>query len=241
VTGGAGAIGSAIANALRGDGLRAAVVDRADDITADRHRRVRRGPLLLPSLSATGAATCSCTAPRRLTNPTLPTSMRLRGAVSKLSTSIPLVAGPGLHPRDGRASIWPDRLRHLEHAVEAAHPLPLPYVASKGALVGIMLTLAVTLGLEGVADTGAPGLTDTPGSRTVNGDEQFDAAVNDQVLKRPLTPADTAAAVAFLASDGAAAMTGQVLCVDGGGCPSMRYAASPSRQRLWRRQTLFKK
>ena len=44
-----------------------------------------------------------------------------------------------------------------------------------------------------------------------------DAAVNDQVLKRPLTPADTAAAVAFLASDGAAAMTGQVLCVDGGG------------------------
>jgi NAD(P)-dependent dehydrogenase (short-subunit alcohol dehydrogenase family) len=29
-------------------------------------------------------------------------------------------------------------------------------------------------------------------------------------------PEDTAAAVAYLASDGAAAMTGQVLCADGG-------------------------
>jgi NAD(P)-dependent dehydrogenase (short-subunit alcohol dehydrogenase family) len=31
-----------------------------------------------------------------------------------------------------------------------------------------------------------------------------------------LTPDDTAAAVAYLASDAAAAMTGQVLCADGG-------------------------
>jgi NAD(P)-dependent dehydrogenase (short-subunit alcohol dehydrogenase family) len=36
-------------------------------------------------------------------------------------------------------------------------------------------------------------------------------------LKRRLTPDDTAAAVAYLASDAAApAMTGQVLCADGG-------------------------
>jgi NAD(P)-dependent dehydrogenase (short-subunit alcohol dehydrogenase family) len=62
----------------------------------------------------------------------------------------------------------------------------------------------------------APGLTDTPGARTVNTDEQFDAAVERQALRRRLTPADTAAAVAFLASDGAAALTGQVLCADGG-------------------------
>jgi NAD(P)-dependent dehydrogenase (short-subunit alcohol dehydrogenase family) len=34
-------------------------------------------------------------------------------------------------------------------------------------------------------------------------------------LKRRLTPDDTAAAVAYLASDAAAAMTGQVLCADG--------------------------
>jgi NAD(P)-dependent dehydrogenase (short-subunit alcohol dehydrogenase family) len=91
------------------------------------------------------------------------------------------------------------------------------FVASNGALVGIMRTLAATLGPDGIAVTPvAPGLTDTPGSRTVNGDEQFNAAVDDQALKRRLTPAGTVAAVEFLASDGAAAMTGQVLCVDGG-------------------------
>jgi hypothetical protein len=36
-----------------------------------------------------------------------------------------------------------------------------------------------------------------PGSRTVNGDQQFNAAVDDQALKLRLTPADTTAAVAF--------------------------------------------
>ena len=35
-------------------------------------------------------------------------------------------------------------------------------------------------------------------------------------VRRRLTPDDTAAAVAYLASDAAAAMTGQVLCADGG-------------------------
>jgi NAD(P)-dependent dehydrogenase (short-subunit alcohol dehydrogenase family) len=56
----------------------------------------------------------------------------------------------------------------------------------------------------------------TPSSRTVNTDEQFDATVDRQALKRRLTPDDTAAAVAYLASDAAAVMTGQVLCADGG-------------------------
>ncbi len=40
--------------------------------------------------------------------------------------------------------------------------------------------------------------------------------MNRQALKRRLTPEDTAAAVAFLVTDGAAALTGQELCVDGG-------------------------
>ena len=62
----------------------------------------------------------------------------------------------------------------------------------------------------------APGLTDTPGSRTVNTDADSDAVVRKQALDRRLTPDDTAEAVAYLASDGGAAMTGQVLCLDGG-------------------------
>jgi NAD(P)-dependent dehydrogenase (short-subunit alcohol dehydrogenase family) len=49
---------------------------------------------------------------------------------------------------------------------------------------------------------------DTPPARAVNPEEVFDATVDRQALKRRLTPDDTAAAVAYLASDGAAAMTG---------------------------------
>jgi 3-oxoacyl-[acyl-carrier protein] reductase len=100
-----------------------------------------------------------------------------------------------------------------------APPVPtlLAYVASKGTLLGVMRTLAVTLGADGIAVSAvAPGLTDTPSSRVVNTDEQFDATVDRQALKRRLTPGDTAAAVAYLASDAAGAMTGQVLCADGG-------------------------
>ena len=93
----------------------------------------------------------------------------------------------------------------------------LPYVASKGALIGVMRTLAVSLGENGIGVSAvAPGLTDTPGSRIVNTDADFDAVVRKQALDRRLTPDDTAEAVAYLASDGGAAMTGQVLCLDGG-------------------------
>ena len=96
-------------------------------------------------------------------------------------------------------------------------PVLLPYVTSKAAQLGMMRVLARTLGPSGISVTAvAPGLTDTPGSRSFNNDEQFDAVVAQQALARRLVPEDTAAVVTFLASDEAAALTGQVLCVDGG-------------------------
>jgi NAD(P)-dependent dehydrogenase (short-subunit alcohol dehydrogenase family) len=92
----------------------------------------------------------------------------------------------------------------------------LAYVASKGALVGMARTLAVGLGNDGVAVTAvAPGLTRTPATDVVPSDEFADVAAH-QALPRPLTPDDTAAVVAMLAGDDAAALTGQTLMVDGG-------------------------
>lgn len=101
-----------------------------------------------------------------------------------------------------------------------AEPAPLPYIASKGALIGTMRKLARTLGPDGISVTAvAPGLTETPG--TANREAEFADVVNRQALKRRLTPEDTAAAVAFLVTDGAAALTGQELCVDGGLIPPL--------------------
>ena len=96
-------------------------------------------------------------------------------------------------------------------------PALLAYIASKGALLGIMRSLAVTLGANGITLSAvAPGITDAPASRVVDTHKQFDETVDRQALKRRLTPDDTATAVAYLACDMAAAMTGQVLCADGG-------------------------
>jgi NAD(P)-dependent dehydrogenase (short-subunit alcohol dehydrogenase family) len=84
-------------------------------------------------------------------------------------------------------------------------------------MLGVMRTLAVDLGADGIAVTAvAPGLTDTPIARSVNDPAQIEAVVATQAMKRRLTPEDTANTVAFLASDGAEALTGQVLVVDGG-------------------------
>jgi 3-oxoacyl-[acyl-carrier protein] reductase len=92
----------------------------------------------------------------------------------------------------------------------------LAYVASKGALIGMARTLAVGLGGDGVAVSAvAPGLTRTPASSVVPAEEFEDVAAH-QALARPLTPDDTAAVVAMLAGDDAAALTGQTLMVDGG-------------------------
>jgi NAD(P)-dependent dehydrogenase (short-subunit alcohol dehydrogenase family) len=93
----------------------------------------------------------------------------------------------------------------------------LPYVAAKGALLGVVRALATQYGADGIAVTMvAPGLTDTPIARSVNDAAQFDAVVATQTMKRRLLPEDTANAVAFLASEGAEAMTGQTLVVNGG-------------------------
>jgi NAD(P)-dependent dehydrogenase (short-subunit alcohol dehydrogenase family) len=92
----------------------------------------------------------------------------------------------------------------------------LAYIASKGALIGMARTLAAGLGGDGIAVTAvAPGLTRTPATDAVPAEEFADTAAQ-QALPRPLTPDDTAAVVAMLARDEAAALTGQTLTVDGG-------------------------
>ena len=89
------------------------------------------------------------------------------------------------------------------------------YVMSKSALVGFTRALAQQWAPDVRANAIAPGLVDTPMTQAMPSD-----VLNGLVEKIPVgrigTADDIAAAVAFLASDDAAYITGQVLTVCGG-------------------------
>ena len=99
-----------------------------------------------------------------------------------------------------------------------AGPRSVSYAASKAAVVNLTRALAIDHGPEGIrVNCVCPGDTDTPMLRREAEQlgEPFDTA-SSRPLRRIGTPAEVAAAVAWLASDEASNVTGTTLVVDGG-------------------------
>ena len=91
------------------------------------------------------------------------------------------------------------------------------YAASKAGVIGFSKSLAKELGSRNVTvNVVAPGFVPTVLTEPILNDENRQAAMEATPLGRLGTPEDIAAAVAFLASDEASFITGQVLSVDGG-------------------------
>lgn len=97
-------------------------------------------------------------------------------------------------------------------------PLLAPYVASKGALIGLTRAWAREFGRYGVTVNAiSPGAFPTDAEKIHPDPEGYSRFVLDhQAVKRRGHPGDVANALMFLASDESGFITGQTLNVDGG-------------------------
>ncbi len=93
-----------------------------------------------------------------------------------------------------------------------------PYVASKGALIGLTRAWAREFGPDGITVNAiSPGAFPTDAEKIHPDPEGYNRMVIDaQAVKRRGKAADIAHAIAFLAADEAAFITGQTLNVNGG-------------------------
>ncbi len=218
ITGGAGGIGSAIVAALTESGHRVVVLDREAEISCDLavEDQVRAAALeVLERHGGCDVLVHAAAAPdlADLDSVDAETWRRVHAVNVEAAVWLCQELVPAMRKRRfGRIvfivsdTVW-----------QPPSPRLLPYVTSKAALIGLTRALATSLGGDGITvNAVAPGLTATAAAQAVMPEEAFASVRGRQALPRTLVAADTAATVAFAVSDGAAALTGQTLSVDGG-------------------------
>ena len=226
VTGGGSGIGAAIAERLQADGCDVAVLDlnppegrfgRKVDVT-DRIQvdeavaavRDRLGPIAI-LVNAAGLDGFTPFVDLRFETWQRVIDVNLNGVFHCVQAVLPDMIEAGW----GRIINISSSSTH-SGAARMAH-----YVAAKSAVNGLTKSLALELGSSGITvNSVPPGFIDTPMLRRASSRGNLKATLDDQIQQTPVgrmgRPEDIAATCAFLASEQAGYITGQLIGVNGG-------------------------
>jgi 2-hydroxycyclohexanecarboxyl-CoA dehydrogenase len=225
VTGGGSGIGRAIADRLRADGYHVAAIDLnpSDDEfaqTADVTDRAQVEDALSAIRALWGPVTILVNAAgldgfKRFTDITFEewqkvVDVNLNGVFHCIQAVLPDMVDAG----------WGRIVNISSSSTHSGTPYMSHYVAAKSAVNGLTKSLALEYGPAGITVNAVPpGFIDTPMLRNAEargrlGDVQ--ATIDATPVRRIGRPEDIAAACAFLISEEAGYITGQILGVNGG-------------------------
>jgi 2-hydroxycyclohexanecarboxyl-CoA dehydrogenase len=226
VTGGGSGIGAAIARRLRADGLHVATIDlRESDeqfaYAADVTNPDQLAEALTVIRSELGPVTVLVNSAglegfKRFTDITFEKWQRvvdvnLHGVFHSIKAVLPDMIEAG----------WGRIVNISSSSTHSGQPYMSHYVAAKSAVNGLTKSLALELGPVGITVNAVPpGFIDTPMLRTAEERGRLGATIEEHIARTPVRrvgqPEDIAAAVAFLVSEEAGYITGQILGVNGG-------------------------
>lgn len=225
VTGGGSGIGQAIANRLRADGLNVATLDLNPSdgdfaYVADVTNRTQIDEALSAIRAKLGPVTVLVNAAgldsfKKFDEVSFERWQRvidvnLNGVFHSIQAVLPDMVEAG----------WGRIVNISSSSTHGGQPFMAPYVAAKSAVNGLTKTLALEYGPSGITVNAVPpGFIDTPMLRKAE-QRGFLGDTEVQIAKTPVRrigkPEDIAAACAFLISEEAGYITGQILGVNGG-------------------------
>ena len=225
VTGGGSGIGAAVAHRLRADGLRVATIDLnpgeekfcyAADVTdraavdaAMNEIRAELGPITV-LVNAAGMDRFKRFIDLTFDDWQKVVDVNLNGVFHCIQATLPDMIEAG----------WGRIVNISSSSTHSGQPFMAAYVAAKSAVNGLTKSLALEYGPDGITVNAVPpGFIDTPMLRKAE-KRGFLGDTDKQIAATPVRrigrPEDIAAACAFLISEEAGYITGQILGVNGG-------------------------